>query len=113
MSYLAERWRRKEEEGGRGGLVTDAQGLPFRCVVLVVVCVLAFFGTAAVLSGVGGKASAWTWVGLGAMAGVLGAQTWLIGRETARKAARSPARSSDLRKPLIDADDLAAAANNE
>ncbi|GMI20254.1 hypothetical protein TeGR_g8291 [Tetraparma gracilis] len=111
MSYLAERWRRKEDE--EGGLVTDAQGLPFRCVVLVVACVLAFFGTAAVLSGVGGEASAWTWVGLGAMAGVLGAQTWLIGRETARKAARSAARSSDLREPLLDADDLAAAADNE
>ncbi|GMI26253.1 hypothetical protein TeGR_g351 [Tetraparma gracilis] len=111
LSYLAERWRRKEDEGG--GLVTDAQGLPFRCVVLVVVCVLAFFGTAAVLSGVGGEASAWTWVGLGAMAGLLGAQTWLIGRETVRKAARSAARSSDLREPLLDADDLAAAADNE
>ena len=116
ISYLAERWKRKEEESER--VVTDAQGLPFRCVVLVVACVITFFGTATVLSVerrggefVGEGVSRWTLVTLGIMAALLIAQMSRIAGETVTKAraesrARQRSEETGLREPLVDVSDL-------
>ena len=84
-------------------IMTDAQGLPFRCVVLVVVCVLCFFGTAVLLSGISideGSISAWTLTGLGAMMAMLGGQIFQLTRKTIRKGMRK--RQGRLHEPLID-----------
>ena len=44
LSFLAERYEKKTE--GKD-VKTDAQSIPFRCIVLVVICNVGFFGTAA------------------------------------------------------------------
>ncbi|GMH57353.1 hypothetical protein TL16_g02354 [Triparma laevis f. inornata] len=49
LSFLAERYE-KTTEGKE--VKTDAQGIPFRCIVLVVFCNFDFFSTAALLAGV-------------------------------------------------------------
>ena len=54
---LAERWDEKVRAEGRREMVTDAQGLPFRCVVLLVFCSMAFFGMAALIGGIGSSSS--------------------------------------------------------
>lgn len=47
LFFLAERF----EEKTKGEEVkTDAEGIPFRCIVLVVFCNIGFFGTAAILA---------------------------------------------------------------
>ena len=49
LSFLAERYNKITE--GKNNVKTDAQGIPFRCIVLVVFCNVGFFATAALLAG--------------------------------------------------------------
>ncbi|GMH74141.1 hypothetical protein TL16_g06381 [Triparma laevis f. inornata] len=77
LSFLAERYKKKTE--GKE-VKTDAQSIPFRCIVLlVVICNIGFFGTAALMAGVnvgederGG--GVWTIVFLAVMVGALWSQ---------------------------------------
>ncbi|GMH50697.1 hypothetical protein TrLO_g9562 [Triparma laevis f. longispina] len=52
LSFLAKRYQKKMEERGEQESETDAQGIPFRCIVLVVICNFGFFATLALLAGV-------------------------------------------------------------
>lgn len=52
LSFLAERFDKKRKARGEDQIKTDAQGIPFRCIVLVVICNVGFFATAALLSGI-------------------------------------------------------------
>ncbi|GMH74462.1 hypothetical protein TrLO_g15840 [Triparma laevis f. longispina] len=76
LSFLVERFEKKTE--GKA-VKTDAQSIPFRCIVLVVICNVSFFGTAAILAGVtvgeeekGG--GVWTVLVLAVMVGALWSQ---------------------------------------
>ena len=52
LSLLAERWDEKVKCEGKQHTVSEAQGLPFRCVVLLVFCSMAFFGVEALVGGI-------------------------------------------------------------
>ena len=53
LSMLAERWDEKVRAEETREVATDTQGMPFRCVMLLVFCSFAFFGMAALIGGVG------------------------------------------------------------
>ncbi|GMI01481.1 hypothetical protein TrLO_g4932 [Triparma laevis f. longispina] len=53
FSFIAERWEAKSEERAKNGqaeIKSDAQGIPFRCIVLVVVCNMGFIAAASLLA---------------------------------------------------------------
>ena len=52
LSFLAERYEKKMKQKGQEPAKTDAQGIPFRCIMLIVFCNFGFFSTAAIISGV-------------------------------------------------------------
>ncbi|GMI01124.1 hypothetical protein TrLO_g3832 [Triparma laevis f. longispina] len=45
LNFLAERFENKRKERGEGEIKTDAQGMPFRCIILVVICSVYFVGS--------------------------------------------------------------------
>ncbi|GMI14789.1 hypothetical protein TrVE_jg8997 [Triparma verrucosa] len=67
LSFLAERFEEKVKERGTQVIKTDAQGIPFRCIVLVVICNVGFFGAAAIIAGINveeGEAGGGPWTSL-------------------------------------------------
>ncbi|GMH70451.1 hypothetical protein TL16_g05412 [Triparma laevis f. inornata] len=52
ISFLAERFDKKRNTELLPEIKTDAQGIPFRSIVMVVICNIVFFATAALLSGI-------------------------------------------------------------
>ncbi|GMH85666.1 hypothetical protein TrST_g3624 [Triparma strigata] len=67
LSFLAERFEEKVKERGAQVIKTDAQGILFRCIVLVVICNVGFFGAAAIIAGINveeGEAGGGPWTSL-------------------------------------------------
>jgi len=52
LAYFVHVWELREEKGEVTFRTTDAQGIPFRCIIMVVVFVLGFFAAPAVITGV-------------------------------------------------------------
>jgi len=51
LAYLVHVWELRQEKGEIEFRKTDAQGIPFRCILLVVFFVLGFFATPALITG--------------------------------------------------------------
>ena len=84
LSYLVELWGARAKRGEVEMKTTDAQGIPFRCVGLVVFTTLGFFGTAAIVSGLnvesggGGGLGLYTLLTLGVCSIILVLQLWML-----------------------------------
>ena len=76
LSFLAERYQKKMKDKGEEPAKTDAQGIPFRCIMLIAFCNVGFFGTAIIIAGMDGmdRSGLWAPVFLGVMIVMLVAQ---------------------------------------
>ena len=87
LSYLVQEWNEKVKRGEAQPLPsTDAQGMPFRCITLVVTMCIGFFGSACVvgmgvdlLSDDGSGGAKMLVIVLGAAFGALGVQILILG----------------------------------
>lgn len=97
LSFLAERFEQKRKARGEEEITTDAQGIPFRCIILVVIYNIGFFATALLLAGINVEGVWSTLLFLSIMGGslvsymvYLAKMDWDRGRG-----------SKDLREPLL------------
>ena len=84
LSFLAERYEKKLKDKGEEPVKTDAQGIPFRCIMLNVFCNVGFFSTAAIIAGMDvdkdeNSGGLWTPVFLGVMIVMLVTQIIVLG----------------------------------
>jgi uncharacterized membrane protein len=107
LSFLAKRFMEKRRAHGEDAIATDAQGIPFRCVILVVICNIGFFGTAASISGldkvgsVGGNQKGWALAFLVVMVVSLSAYMMYLAKGELRRIKKRKDSESDKREPLI------------
>ena len=105
LSFLAERFNEKKKLKGEDSIRTDAQSIPFRCIVLVVICNIGFFSTAAILSGISvdGDNGGTTFAFLAAMAIMLiSYMTYLAKSDYMRvRRERETGTKGNLTEPLL------------